>query len=152
MSELEDCYIRLERIGKSFVEKNVGNLNPREAWAVAISKATSTAEGHELAQRILQLQGERVMRAQYAPVLKRMGLDMGISKKNEDVFAAMDRAAITARRRLITKDEDVEEDEWSSQFEDAEEDELRDELRRLQDREKELTMLIRERHFAGRRY
>lgn len=152
MSELEDCYIRLERIGKSFVEKNVSNLNPKEAWSVAISKATSTAEGHELSKRIIQLQGERSVRAQYAPIMKRMGLDVGISKKNEDVFAAMDRAAITARRRLITKDEDVEEDEWSSQFEDAEEDELRDELRRLQERERELTMMIREKHFSGRRY
>ena len=151
MSELEDCYIRLERIGKSFVEKSNKNLNPKEAWAVAISKATETAEGYELAKRIHQLQGEKAMAAQYAPILKMTGWDVSISKKNEDVFAAMDRAAITARRRLITKQEEEGEDEWSSQFEDVDEDELRDELRRLQERERELTMMIRERHFSNRR-
>ena len=105
MSELEDCYIRLERIGKSFVEKSNKNLNEKEVWAVAISKATATPEGYELSQRILQLQGERAMSAQYQPILKMTVWDVGISKKNEDVFAAMDRAAITARRRLIKKEE-----------------------------------------------
>ena len=92
------------------------------------------------------------MQAQYQPILKMTGWDMGISKKNEDVFAAMDRAAIIARRRLITKEEDGEEDEWSAEFQDAEEDELKAELRRLQERERELTMMIREKHFSGRRY
>ncbi len=118
MSELDQAYAQLERIAKSHLEKSVGGQTPKSAKAaraVAIAKATSTPEGARLARRILQLESQQIVRAQYGDILKNAGI----------------------------KAEDAEEDEWLSNFEKVDEDELLQKLRELREEEADVIQQIR---------
>lgn len=75
MSELEKCMRALEAIGKSRIQKSATYQSPKVAKACAIARGSETPEGAILARRIIQLQRQEVIRKQYGPILKSMGLD-----------------------------------------------------------------------------
>lgn len=125
MSELTDCYNALEAIAKSVIIKSDDgqHRSAKVEKAMRTTAATRTPAGAVLARRILQLEQQAAIRAEFAPVIKSMGLDR------------------------------EEEDEWSSKFSEADtddEDELRRELREIQEREKEIVARIRNLHYGGR--
>lgn len=136
MSELQDCYRALKHISKSLVQKNKGNMSPKVAWSVAITKASETPAGAILAKRIIQLQNQRAMRAQYAPFLKNM------PEVNGDLTddRTFDRYQEAARSRAQNEDDD----DWSKEFEAIDEDDLVEELERTKQREAKLREMIRE--------
>jgi hypothetical protein len=117
MSELEQCYRALEIIGKSFVQKSATSYqSPRVARSCLIAKATRTPAGAILAKKILRLQKQEAMRAQYGPIIKSMGLDW----------------------------EETQEDEWSSLFSKADsEEDLLKRLKELQDEKNDIISRIR---------
>jgi hypothetical protein len=146
MSESTECYRQLERISKSMnVRKSFdtpalncsGVSRDKVLRAIEISKACETPEGAIIAKRIIALQNQKVMRAQYAPFLKNMpGFSGGLT--DNDTF---NRYQETARRRAQSEDED---DEWPCHCENVNEDDLLAELKETREREAELIELIRE--------
>jgi hypothetical protein len=108
----------LEKIGNGLIRKaDTSHKSAKILKAMAITRATQTPAGAKLARRVLQLHRQQVIRKQF-----------GYSEPAP------------------------QEDEWSSMFskaddDEANEDELRAELRELQDREREITERIRELHF-----
>lgn len=119
MSELEQCMKALEIIGNSIVQKsaNYGSKNPKVQKAMAIARASETPQGAVLARRVIQLQRQQVMKAQYGPIIKSMGLDRG----------------------------DTGDDEWSSQFSKADsEEDLLERLKEIADEKADIIRQIRE--------
>jgi hypothetical protein len=144
MSELTDCYRQLERISKSIVQKNEGaNLNlcgmsrAKVEKAMALDEATKTPEGARIAKRIIELQHQKIMRAQFAPILKNMPKIAG-DLTDDDTFNRYQEAA---RSRARNEDED---DEWPCHCEKVDEDDLLAELKETRERESKLIQLIRE--------
>lgn len=87
MSELTECYNALELIAKSVIVKSDDgqHRSAKVEKAMRTTAATRTRAGAILARRILQLEQQQAVRAQFAPVLKSMGLD----RDDEDDWSSM---------------------------------------------------------------
>jgi len=116
--EIEKNMKKLEKIGLRYggVEKSIKpGASQKIIRAHLVTKASLTPEGAAIAQKIMNLERQRTMAAAYGlPISKENG-PVG-TMSDDELIAAMEEITGELRRRGYKV---VEEDDWSSAFEEA---------------------------------
>jgi hypothetical protein len=122
--EIEKNMKKLEKIGLRYggIEKSIKpGASQKGIRATLITKASQTAEGSVIADRILKLQRQRSMAAAYGlPISKEhFTAENGPAemRTDDELLAALEEITRELKRRGYTEEE--AEDDWSSAFEEA---------------------------------
>lgn len=124
MSELQKCMRALEAAGQSQVKKSLNgkHVTAEVARALAITKASEAQP--ELTRHILNLERQRVMKANYSWLMKGSAPAYHGADNEDDLLEELKKirrkeAAIVERIRLGRAEAGLDDDDWSSEFSEA---------------------------------
>lgn len=124
MSELQKCMRALEAAGQSQVKKSLNgkHVTAEVARALAITKASEAQP--ELTRHILNLERQRIMKANYSWLMKGSAPAYHGAPDEDDLLEELKKirrkeAAIVERIRLGRAEAGLDDDDWSSEFSEA---------------------------------